>query len=142
MADGWTLRIAGGDSHGIIVTIGPGLCSLAHTSPLSDQIQAFLMNSDFNCMAPKPSILQSMSWSPSIRRMFLTLVPTLTTADEPLIFRSLMTVTESPSCSRLPWASFQTLTGAAASSAALALHSWPHSGQTNCSPSARNSLRH
>ena len=32
--------------------------------------------------------------------MFLTLVPTLTTDDDPLIFRSLMTVTESPSLSK------------------------------------------
>ena len=36
------------------------------------------------------------------RRMFLTLVPTLTTRDVPLIFRSLMTVMVSPSVSTVP----------------------------------------
>ena len=39
--------------------------------------QAFFTNSDFNCIEPNPSILQSMSWSPSIRRMLLTFVPPL-----------------------------------------------------------------
>src|SRR5690606_523925 len=33
----------------------------------------FFTNSDFSFMAPMPSILQSMSWSPSHRRMFFTL---------------------------------------------------------------------
>ena len=37
--------------------------------------------------------------SPSTGRMFLTLVLTFTTADEPLTFRFMMTVTLSPSCS-------------------------------------------
>ena len=59
--------------------------------------QTFFTNSDFKLIAPMPSILQSMSWSPSTRRMFLTLVPTLTMSEEPLTFRSLMTVTLSPS---------------------------------------------
>src|SRR5690606_23595590 len=40
---------------------------------LSSWIQAFFTNSDFSFMAPTPSILQSMSWSPSTRRMFFTL---------------------------------------------------------------------
>ena len=63
------------------------------------------MTLDFNDIAPLPSILQSMSWSPSTRRMFLTLVPTLTTSDEPFTLRSLITVTVSPSASGLPLAS-------------------------------------
>ena len=46
--------------------------------------QIFLTNSDLSFMAPIPSILQSMSWSPSTKRMFLTFVPTLTTNDEPV----------------------------------------------------------
>lgn len=40
-----------------------------------------------------PSMRQSMSWSPSVRRMFFTLVPTFTTSDDPFTFRSLITVT-------------------------------------------------
>src|SRR5205085_2408207 len=62
--------------------------------------QLLRTNSDFRLIAPKPSILQSMSWSPSTRRIFLTLVPCLTTPPPPFSLRSLMTVTESPSCSR------------------------------------------
>src|SRR5690606_40082413 len=64
--------------------------------------QTLRTNSDLGFSAPMPSILQSMSWSPSHRRMFLPLVPTLTTEDEPLTFRSLITVTVSPSCRTLP----------------------------------------
>ena len=37
--------------------------------------QFFFTNSDFSFIWPKPSILQSMLWSPSTRRMFFTLVP-------------------------------------------------------------------
>src|SRR5690606_42028843 len=89
-------------------------------------------------MAPMPSILQSMSWSPSHRRMFLTLVPTLTTRDEPLTFRSLMTVTVSPSCSTLPAESLMTLASSSpACAAASADHSWAHSGQTSIWPSSK-----
>src|SRR3954465_5697379 len=51
---------------------------------------AFLTNSDFRFIAPMPSILQAMLWPSlaSVRRMFLTLVPPLTTADDPLTLRS------------------------------------------------------
>jgi len=35
-------------------------------------------------IAPNPSILQSMLWSPSTRRMFLTRVPTFNADDAPL----------------------------------------------------------
>src|SRR6266498_6108533 len=98
-------------------------------------IHAFLTNSDFNCIAPMPSILQSISWSPEIMRMFLTLVPTLTTDEDPFIFRSLMTVTESPSLSTLPKASRTTLSATALSAATFG-HSWEHSGQTYISPSS------
>src|SRR5690606_8298401 len=83
--------------------------------PGTPRHQLFLTNSDLSFMAPMPSILQSMSCSPPIRRMFLTFVPTLTTWEEPLILRSLITVTVSPSCSTLPWASLITDSSAAAS---------------------------
>src|SRR5574344_2392918 len=66
-----------------------------------------------------------------MRRIFFTLVPTFTTEEAPLIFKSLMTVTLSPSCKRLPLASLTTSASAGSwgASAALADHSWPHSGQ-------------
>ncbi len=60
-----------------------------------------------------PSILQSISWSPSTRRMFFTLAPTFTTDEEPLTLRSLITVMVSPSCSTLPLASRTTFTSSA-----------------------------
>ena len=41
----------------------------------------FFTYSDFSFIAPKPSILQSMSWSSSTRRMFFTLVPCFTTPE-------------------------------------------------------------
>ena len=65
---------------------------------------AFLTNSDFRLMA-LPSILQAMLWSPSCRRMFLTLVPCLMTCELPLIFRSFTSTTVSPSASPAPLAS-------------------------------------
>src|SRR4051794_27438016 len=94
---------------------------------------AFLTNSDFKFIAPMPSILQAMLW-PSVascRRMLRTLVPPLTTEEEPLTLRSFITMTLSPSVSALPLAS-RTPASCAASAAASAvpLHSWPHSGQT------------
>jgi hypothetical protein len=64
--------------------------------------QAFFTNSDFNFIAPIPSILQSILWSPSTRRMFFTLVPTFSADEAPFTFRSLITVTASPSCSTFP----------------------------------------
>src|SRR5690606_26016825 len=67
--------------------------------------QALRTNSDFRLIAPKPSILQSISWSLSTRRMFLTLVPILSVPPEPFSFRSLMMVTVSPSCRMAPLAS-------------------------------------
>src|SRR5690606_7758547 len=95
----------------------------------------FFTNSDFSFMAPMPSILQSISWSPSHRRMFFTLVPTFTTADEPLTFRSLMTVTVSPSCRTLPTESLMTRSSEAGA-ASPGTHSWAHSGQTSRAPSS------
>ena len=61
-------------------------------------------NSGFNPVVPIPSILRSMSWSASARRMYFTLVLTLTTRDESLTYRSLSDVTVSPSCGTLPLA--------------------------------------
>ena len=75
--------------------------SLAPTA-VSGQSHTFLTNSDFRLMAPMPSILQSMSCSLSTRRMFLTLVPIFTTADEPFNFKSLMIMTVSPSRNVFP----------------------------------------
>src|SRR5690606_37006993 len=95
----------------------------------------FFTNSDFSFMAPMPSILQSMSWSPSHRRMFFTLVPTFTTEDEPLTFRSLITVMVSPSCRTLPTESLMTRSSDAAA-ASPGAHSWAHSGQTSRVPSS------
>ena len=69
---------------------------------------SFFTNSDFKFIKPKPSILQPIlcpSLLSIINLMFLTLVPTLTEDEDPLILRSLMTVTESPSCKIFPCAS-------------------------------------
>ena len=63
----------------------------------SDNSQTFFTNSDFNITGPKPSTLQSMSWSPSTSLIFLTLVPTLIVPPPPFSFRSLINVTVSPS---------------------------------------------
>src|SRR5215207_1249109 len=95
---------------------------------------AFFTNSDFRFIAPMPSILQAMLWPSvaSVRRMFLTLVPPLTTDDDPLTLRSLMTMTLSPSTSRLPLISRTPGSGeVSAAAAASALHSCAHSGQTH-----------
>src|SRR5690606_30161812 len=105
----------------------PGGRAIAH---------AFLTNSDFRLMGPKPSILQSMSWSASTRRMLRTFVPIFTTPPEPLSLRSLMTVTVSPSLRILPAESFQTRSWAAGASASCADHSCAHSGQTKRGPSS------
>src|SRR5690606_28401842 len=91
--------------------------------------QTFLTNADFRPIAPMPSMRQSMSWSPSTRRMFFTLVPTFTTEEDPLTFRSLITVTVSPSCSSLPTASRTTRACGSAGAAAAIGHSCAHSGQ-------------
>lgn len=39
--------------------------------------QPFLTNIDLSAMAPKPSTLQSMLWSPLVSLMFFTFVPAL-----------------------------------------------------------------
>lgn len=87
-------------------------------SGAAGEAQAFLTNADFSFIGPMPSTLQSMSWSPSTRRMPFTLVPTFTTEDEPLTLRSLITVTVSPSASALPLASRTTGASSSASGAA------------------------
>src|SRR5690606_27741810 len=66
--------------------------------------------------------------------MFLTLVPTLTTDEEPLTLRSLITVTVSPSANSLPLASRTVF--ASLSWTSPGTHSWPHSGQINWAPSS------
>ena len=106
-------------------TEGAGICRpdktrkrrIRHLAPLPDAARApypayrsqynqfFFTNSDFSFIGPKPSILQSMLWSPSTRRMFFTLVPIFSIEELPFTFRSLMMVTLSPSASRLPLAS-------------------------------------
>ncbi len=82
---------------------------------------------------PDPSILQSTSSGLSVRRMLFTLVPRLITIDEPLTFRSLITVTASPSASSAPLLS--TGTFGAASAASLSVHSFWQSMQTFNIPS-------
>ena len=84
---------------------------------------AKVTKADLSCIAPMPSIRQSISWSPSTRRMLRTFVPTFTTEDEPLIFRSLVTVTESPSCRIVPSESLVTRPVSSASAAAPGGHS-------------------
>lgn len=56
----------------------------------------FFTNSDFNPIWPIPSIMQSMSWSPSARRMLFAMFPTEAPKDEPMISWSENTVTMSP----------------------------------------------
>src|SRR5688500_9645059 len=92
------------------------------------QSATFFTKSDFRPIGPMPGILQSISWSPPTRRMFLTFVPTLTTADEPLTFKSLITMTVSPSLSSVPLASRMVFSPLSPVSLP-AVHSWPHSGQ-------------
>lgn len=101
------------------------------------EAQTFFTNSDFSAIAPKPSILQSMLWSPSTRRICFTFVPTLSTDDEPLSRRSFTTVTVSPSCSTVPWASRTTSpSDSAAAPASAGDHSCAHSGHTSIAPSS------
>ena len=57
---------------------------------------AFFTNSDFNAMEPKPSILQSILWSPSARRIFFTLVPALMGLGDPFTGRFFIVITVSP----------------------------------------------
>ncbi|MFT6733828.1 MAG: hypothetical protein ACJAS9_002022 [Polaribacter sp.] len=51
---------------------------------------------------PAPSTLQSISWSPSKKRLIPALVPTFSTVDVPFTLRSFIRVTLSPSASKLP----------------------------------------
>lgn len=81
-----------------------------------------------------PSILQSTSSGLSVKRMLLTLVPRLMTIDEPRTFKSLITVTESPSNSSAP------LLSRGVSSFSVAVLFWPsnsyaQSGHTYNEPS-------
>src|SRR5215468_8277211 len=107
---------------------------MTRVAPAEAADQAFFTNSDFRFIAPMPSILQAML-CPSVascRRMFLTLVPPLTTDDDPLTLRSLITMTLSPSASGLPLASRTPGScDASAAAPASALHSCAHSGQTH-----------
>ena len=66
-----------------------------------------------------PSILQSTSSGLSVRRMLFTFVPLLITIEEPLTFKSLITVTASPSAKIAPLLSLATLLSSAPSSAVL-----------------------
>src|SRR5690554_122691 len=63
----------------------------------SHSIQDFRTNSAFSFIAPIPSMRQSISWSPSTMRIFLTRVPIFTTEDDPRTFSDFTTVTLSPS---------------------------------------------
>ena len=81
-----------------------------------------------------PSILQSTSSGFSVKRMLFTLVPRLMTIDEPFTFKSLMTVTASPSNNSAPLLSLATsmVSVAVASSS---LNSCAQSGHTYKDPS-------
>src|SRR4051812_15215477 len=70
--------------------------------------------------------------------MFFTLVPIFTTSEDPFTFKSLITVTASPSCNSLPTASRTIRDASLADGSALAAlcHSCAHSGQTNVAPSS------
>ena len=63
-------------------------------------------------MAPNPSTLQSISWSPSFKVILFTFVPFLIGLEDPLTLRSFITITESPSFSSVPWASLIVLSSA------------------------------
>src|SRR5690606_3009779 len=72
-----------------------------------------------------------MLWSPSVSRMFFTLVPALMGLEAPFTGRSLISTTVSPSCSVLPLASFTINVSSASaviSVCSSGFHSWPHSG--------------
>ena len=72
---------------------------------------AFLTTEDFNFIAPKPSILHSISCpsaASGTKRIFLTFVPIFIDDDAPLTLRSLTTVTESPSFNTFTFTSFIT----------------------------------
>jgi len=90
-------------------------------------------------MKPPWSVLQSTSWSPapSGKRMLLTFVPFLSTIDEPLTFRSLMRMTESPSTKMLPLTSRMTpsVSASVPCASSTAGHSKLQSGQTLLMPS-------
>jgi predicted esterase len=103
-------------------------------------VQAFSTNSDLSLIPPKPSILQSMLWSPSTSRMPLTFVHAFSFDEASLTGRSLTTMTVSPSCRMLPLASRITRSGSSlatgvAAEAGASSHSCAHSGQTNIGPS-------
>jgi hypothetical protein len=94
------------------------------------QGQALRTNSDLSDIAPMPSILQSMSWSPSTSRMFLTLVPTLTTSGRAL---DLEVLDHGDAVTILQLVAIGVAYHAHFFGALLATvvdHSWAHSGQT------------
>ena len=80
-----------------------------------------------------PSILQSTSSGLSVRRMLFTFVPRLMTIDEPLTFRSLITVTASPSRSSAPLLS--RATSILPSAVVASSNSYAQSGHTYSEPS-------
>lgn len=81
-------------------------CSEARKGKIAQWRYAFFTKHAFRPTA-MPSTLQEISWSPSSRRMGLDLVLPLRTW-EPLSFRSLIRMTQSPSARMLPWASLTT----------------------------------
>src|SRR5690606_3889909 len=97
------------------------------TKPYSLSSYAFLTNSDFNAIDPKPSILQSILWSPSVNRIPLTLVPALIGLGAPFTGRFLIIITESPLCSSVPLET-STFKPASSNTSSLGFHSWLHSG--------------
>ena len=66
-------------------------------------------------------------------RIFFTRVPCLISFGAPFTFKSLMTVTVSPSCNLFPLASIAT---GPSSTSEPGSHSYAHSGHTNNTPSS------
>ena len=101
-------------------------------------IYAFLTTLDFSFIAPKPSILHSISCpsaASGTKRILFTFVPIFILEELPFTLRSLTTVTASPSFNMFPLTSLITFSSAAAASDSLD-HSCAHSGQTNKLPSS------
>ena len=74
-------------------------------APWGGFFYAFFTNSLFSIIDPNPSTLQLMLWSPSTSLIRLTLVPGLIGLGAPFTGNDFMTVTLSPSCRGLPFAS-------------------------------------
>jgi len=108
-AEGWDLALLM-----LKINLAVGIVKNAKSSETFKIIYAFRTNSDFRPIAPKPSILQSMLWSPSVSLIFFTLEQAFTGLGMPLTGKSLMTMILSPFCSSFPFTSSTLMTSSAA----------------------------